>query len=115
MTPPSPERFPRVGLGGCAGGEAGGWAVSGTWVARGSCSSSRAADPDDRRRLLRRAGPDARSGFALAAGGAATAGGSGIAVPFGRGRRLRRRGAPGTLDAAGSAAVECGCVAATLR
>src|SRR5204863_8247000 len=106
MTPPRPLRFARPGLAGCDGGVAGGAAVSGTWLARGSCSSSRAAEPDDRRRRLRRAGPDARSGFALAAGGAATAGGSGIAVPFARERRLRRRGAPGLLGAAGSGEAE---------
>src|SRR5439155_24249480 len=84
---------------------AGGGAVSGTWLARGSCSSSRAAEPDGRRRRLRRAGPDARSGFALSAGGAATAGGSGISVRFARECRLRLLVAQGLSGAYGLGAL----------
>src|SRR5437773_2533199 len=108
MTPPRPLRFARPGLAGCDGGVAGGAAVSGTWLARGSCSSSRAVEPDERRRRRRRAGPEARSGLALAAGGAATAGGSGTAAaPFERERRLRRRGAAAALGVPVSVA-RCG-------
>src|SRR5438094_633354 len=64
-------------LAGVAATSGGGAAVSGTWAARGSCSSARDADPDDRRRRRLRDGPAARSGLAAEAGGAATAGGAG--------------------------------------
>src|SRR5260370_42541422 len=92
-------------MAGVVGSEAiGTGAVSGAWAAGGSCSSSRAIEPDGRRRRRLLDGPAARSGLALAAGGAAIAGGSGT-VPFARGRRLRRLGAvPVATAAAGSAA-----------
>jgi hypothetical protein len=79
-------------------------AVSGACAARGSCSSSLGAVPDDRRRRRLLEGPLARSGLAAEAGGAATGGGSGSCAPFApRRRRLRRDDVAGTA-AAGAAA-----------
>src|SRR5207249_2233861 len=89
-------------LAGVAATSGGGAAVSGTWAARGSCSSARDADPDDRRRRRLRDGPAARSGLAAEAGGAATAGGSGSAAPLARDRRPRRRLGAVTSAAAGA-------------
>jgi len=109
-----PRRLERAEeeLAGGGEGAAGGAAVSRVWAARGSCSSSRAGDPDERRRRLLRAGPEARSGLALAAGGAAIAGGSGTAVPLARERLRRRRGVP---DPAGAWSAPRCCAAAASR
>jgi hypothetical protein len=79
----------------------GGRAVSGAWAARGSCSSSLGADPDDRRRRRRLEGPVTRSGLAAEAGGAATGGGSGR-FPL-EPRRRRRRREDGACPPAGGA------------
>src|SRR5438105_6198966 len=90
-------------MGVAGAGVTGPGAVSGAWAARGSCSSSRAVEPDGRRRRRRLDGPAARSGLALAAGGAATAGGSGSAgvVPLAGERRRRRLGVLVTATATG--------------